>query len=265
MPQELLRHNPESTVVIEEMHLTMGRMRTDLGRPALDSRAFYNRLHENLDKFSQEGGSPSAEEMRFRPNVNLLLPGYYLYAMKMPQMIAYFRKRDKRSPFPQEPEEFFSRVQNPPDWAQRQLGFKRDDMLIARNVFGNLTTILDGKISLLWHFAELTEIVRTGFGVVDDPEKYKRKFGEAFRESPNLTDSFNISQAGVDSAFLSEALKFYIHPGTLELVDDLMKEEDGILTGPGEGMRPSAIMKIREEIAALAILVIRQGEINSQS
>lgn len=261
-----MRNNPESDVVIEEMHLTMARMRIDAGRPPLTNRTMGSRFAENFEKIASDLELPSSDNNFLRPYTYLLIPGYFLFALKMPEIIAFFRRRDKHSPFPQEPQTFFSQVQNPPEWAQRQFGFRREGITAAENVFRNLTAAMDGKTPLLWNFVELTEVIRFGLGVVGNPGKYKKIIMEAYRESSSQ-ESFHIFQALGDTVFLHDMLKFYIHPGTLDLLNNLMKEEDGILMGPEEGMRPPAITRFQEDIIVHLGPVVRAlivGDTSSQ-
>lgn len=164
MPSKEIIKSDESSVVIQEVRLAMQRMKGDIARPAIalsdpsNTSVHRNKLHENLQKQADQNEAKSSSEQPSLP------AGFYLHALKIPEMIAYFRKLEKNSPFPEKPNEFFAKIQNPPIWVRQQFGVRKEDINLVQKLFDDLTKELHGQVPILWLFVDLTDITRTAFG-----------------------------------------------------------------------------------------------------
>lgn len=211
---------------INEIRMVMDRMRSDIGIPSMLGAR--NKFAQTLEKQWSVDESQSPHGLPDDVTGSLLRRGDMLTVWKMPELIMVYHKHTTQDRIPASPQDFFSSLEQASYGSFRFGGLDRSEMIPAQQFLDQATEALGGKTPALWLFSEALDILLKGLGLTD-PNKMAR----ALSEWKDTQFSKAIKEGLTMSALLTQVMRAYFHPGTMDILKELIKKEDSVFISRG--------------------------------
>ena len=220
---------------IHEIRMVMDRMRRDVDIPSMGGAG--NKFAGILQRQLQ------LDDPRHVPDDvtgSLLGRGDILVAWKMPELLMVYHKDTKQDVIPNSPGDFFSSLAQAKYGSFRFGELNREDMNAPQQFFDRATEALDGRIPSLWLSVETLDVLLRGLGL-SEPSRMAR----VLRGWENTQLPKAVTEALTVSLLLALTMRAYFHPGTRDLLGELIREEDSTLLSNGIDL-PSTLDNLME-------------------
>lgn len=225
---ELIGQNGNNPVVNhQEIDAVFSRMRADIKLPS--HSGFRNRFSDVIEQQSILDKIQYPDRLPDYMTGNLLRQGDLLVAWRMVELISAYQRHTRGIPLPDNPQSFFSLLEQANDWTFRRAGVTRQEMTATSSNFQRATDILEGRTPSLWLFAETLDITETACGLTD-PRKIDRLVRSHFTSYSIPQSIFKGTTVGY---LLAEIIRSYFHPDTVQSLKAIAEQESKILVEGG--------------------------------